>query len=464
MTNPSEANRSYEAAIAWLYGRINYEATTAIPYGEQAMKLDRARELARRADDPQERLRIVHIAGTKGKGSTGAMIAGGLTAAGVSTGVYSSPHFDRIEERFAIDGEPCSPEEFVALIEFIRPLAEAMDQCSEGERGPTFFDITTVMALRHFADRGVSAAVMEVGLGGRLDSTNIVAPEVAVITSISRDHTKQLGDTLEAIAAEKAGIIKPRVPVVSGVTEPGPAGVIERIATERKAPLHRLDRDFSRHQISSPPHAAAWGFTRSIKHGSEERIEPLAPAMPGPQQAQNAAVALAVLGLLADRGWPLEPEQRLAGVNRARLPGRMERLEGAPLVVIDGAHNDASAAALADALDSLCDPAPPEKRVLVVAISSNKDALAILAPLVDRFASVVATRFLDNPRAFEPADLAERVREASLKGSDCHTAEDPAGAFTTAERLAGEGGAVVFSGSLLFAAEARRLFRDRLAR
>ena len=203
---------SYDAALEFLLGRIDYERTTAVPYCRREYRLDRMRELLNRLDDPQRTYPIVHVAGTKGKGSTAAMIAGILTAAGYRTGLYSSPHLDRMEERVAIDGQSCSSGELVELIERVWPAVSAMDRCADqgdGPGRPTYFEITTAMALVQFARRAVDAAVLEVGMGGRLDSTNVCPTIASVITSISFDHTKQLGNTLESIAREKAGIIKP---------------------------------------------------------------------------------------------------------------------------------------------------------------------------------------------------------------------------------------------------------------
>lgn len=448
-------------ALAWLMGRVNYERTAVVPYAEQAFKLDRIRELLRRLGDPHAALRIVHVAGTKGKGSTSAMIAAACEASGLRTGVYSSPHLERIEERFAVGGEPCTAERLVGLVERVRPLAEAMDHEPVG--GPTFFDLTTAMALQHFADQKVDAAVLEVGLGGRLDSTNVVTPAAAVVTSISLDHVRQLGATRDKIAYEKAGVFKPGVPAVSGVADAEAGDVVQRTAEERGCPFWRRGRDFDIERAGD-----GWRFTRRCEDGTTETLDGVEPALPGAAQAANAAVALATLGVLADRGWVLPIAARVAGVNTGRLPARMERVEGDPLVVIDGAHNDASAAALAEALDTLCGPTPRERRVLVVAVSDDKDSDAILEPLARRFGHVIATRFIDNPRAAKPEKIAETARRFVAEGTVVETAETPALAWEAAKRRAdgtradgsrtrGGAGAIVFAGSLLFAAEARRL-------
>lgn len=458
MNTPS-LTAARDAAVAWLMGRVNYERAAIVPAAEQAFKLDRIRELLRRLGDPHAGLRIVHVAGTKGKGSTSAMIAAACEAAGLRTGLYTSPHLERLEERFAVSGQPCTAGELVALVDRVRPLAEAMD--AEPVGGPTFFDLTTAMALTHFAERRVDAVVLEVGLGGRLDSTNVVTPALSIVTSISLDHTLQLGATRDLIAYEKAGVFKPGVPAVCGVADPEAGDVLERVAAERGCPFWRRGRDFAIENSGNE-----WRFTRRCEDGSTETIEGVAPVLPGKAQVQNAAVALAALGVLADRGWDLPRAARLRGVNTGRLPARMERIAGEPLVVIDGAHNDASAAALAEALDELCSlggrsaeggVAPRERRVLVVAISNDKDKAAIIEPLARRFGHLVATRFLENPRAAEPEKVAETARRFAIEGMTIEIAETPQLAWEAAKRLATTQGAVVFAGSLLFAAEARRL-------
>src|ERR1700754_3286386 len=232
-TSANQSNPARSAALDWLMARINYERT-GVPYQARQLKLDRMRQLLTRLGQPDAGMKIVHVAGTKGKGSTSAMIAAMLSAAGYRTGVFSSPHLEQIEERFAVDGQPCTSDELVALVNRMIPVVRAMDEeaAADGDStaGPTYFEVTTAMALVHFVERQVDAAVLEVGLGGRLDSTNVCLPVVSVITSISFDHMRQLGNTLASIAREKAGIIKPGVPVICGVLNEEPQTVIAAAA------------------------------------------------------------------------------------------------------------------------------------------------------------------------------------------------------------------------------------------
>ena len=420
-----------DEAVAWLLSRINYERVAVIPYNERQLKLDRMRQLLTRLGSPDAGLRIVHIAGTKGKGSTAAMIAAMLTASGRATGVYSSPHLERIEERFTIDGRPIEPAELVGLAQRVRRVVEEID--AEAQRDPdsvgppTFFDITTAMALVYFADKQCDAVVLEVGLGGRLDSTNVCLPLVSVITSISLDHTKQLGNTLGAIAGEKAGIIKPGVPVVSGVTQSEPREVIARIARERGC------------RLIEPAVERAAGFAIGLL---------------GEHQTSNAAVALAVVDELRDQGWAIPEDACREGLAAARLPARVERFAAVPgkrpAVVVDTAHNGASAEALASAIAAL---APVGQRTLIAAISRDKDLPAITQTLGPAFGRIIATRFVENPRAVEPERLAELFHQGG-----CHevtTTEGPLDAWRLANEQTPHDGLIVIAGSFFIAAELR---------
>ena len=335
---PPEIDR----AMAFLLGRIDYERTMSIPYGQREFALDRMRLFLDPLGNPQNRLRIIHVAGTKGKGSTSAMIAAALTAAGYRTGLYTSPHLHRLEERFQIDGQPCTPEQLATLVDLIRPIVEQLD--AEGgaqtppEPGPTYFEITTAIALLHFAGYSTipkflsnsalrtphsaldptSFALLEVGLGGRLDSTNICQPLVSVITSISFDHTQLLGNTLAQIAAEKAGIIKPGVPVISGVIDDEPRKVIQQIAAERGCRLIQSGHDFN-FQFH-PPRALDdaqqsqrgkidFHSRLSSRQSDQAGIELI---LLGRHQAANAAVALATLDELPRKAgrFPTKPSAK----------------------------------------------------------------------------------------------------------------------------------------------------------
>jgi dihydrofolate synthase/folylpolyglutamate synthase len=481
-------------------GRINYERTAAVPYNQRQLKLDRMRQLLVRLGQPDAGMKIVHVAGTKGKGSTSAMIAAMLTAAGYRTGVFSSPHLERIEERFVVDGQACTAGELVVLVDRLRPVVQAMDDDAtrdgEPSAGPTYFEITTAMALLHFVERKVDAAVLEVGLGGRLDSTNVCLPVVSVITSISFDHMKQLGNTLAAIAREKAGIIKPGVPVVCGTTEPESQQVIAEVAREHGCRLIQLGDDFSfeYHRAASPLSNARQGdketrpaassaeprqgdtaelspspplplspsnfplgkvsFSYSVP-GQEQHLTNISLAMPGAHQAANAAVALATIEELRHQGWCISVEAMRMGLSSAVLAGRVEIISGDPTVVLDTAHNPASARALVEALAELPTPA---RRTLVLSVSHDKDVHAIVRELAPHFDRVIITQYLENPRAVPAESLATFVNyvlaERGLKATVCPT---PATAWEHVCQTAAAGELVCITGSFYLAAEMRPL-------
>jgi dihydrofolate synthase/folylpolyglutamate synthase len=444
------------SALRFLLERINYERISQIPYRTAEFRLDRMRELVERLGSPHLKVPAVHVAGTKGKGSTATMIATVLQRTGYRTGLYTSPHLERIEERFVVDGKPCTVEEFVALAQFVEPHVRAMDDAAEAldTRGPTFFEITTAMGMLHFVRRGVQLAVLEVGLGGRLDSTNVCQPEVCVITSISFDHTRQLGNTLAAIATEKAGIIKPGVPVVSGVVDPEPRDVIARIAAQQNAPLDQRQRDFDYQLRSSSLTGVCFDYL-SATNGRSELFVPLA----GEHQAANASTAIAAIDRLRQHGWTIPEAAIREGLAGLKWPARIEVLQERPLVVLDAAHNVASIAAVVETLRSVA----TRKRILIFAASKDKDAAGMLRLLLPAFDHVVLTRYVENPRARSIEELQAIAAEESRAGRpvSIHTANDPIAAWQVARQLAGDDDLICITGSFFLAAELRPLLTLR---
>jgi dihydrofolate synthase/folylpolyglutamate synthase len=461
---PPASNSSRQAALDWLLGRINYERTAFVPYQERQLKLARMRQLLTRLGQPDAGLKIIHVAGTKGKGSTSAMIAAMLTSAGYRTGVFSSPHLEQIEERFAIDGYPCAAHELVSLVNRLRPIVEAMDAeaAAEGDAngGPTYFDVTLAMALVHFVERQVDAAVLEVGLGGRLDSTNVCLPVVSVITSISFDHMKQLGNTLAAIAREKAGIIKSGVPAICGVMHSEPQAVIAKVAREHGCRLIQLGEDFTYRYVVAKNLGFRQSATRTIdftfKVPSQEfQLQRLALGMRGPHQAANAALALATIAELRHQGWCISNDAVRDGLSRALLAGRVEVIAGEPAVVLDTAHNPASARALVEALAEM--PAAA-RRTLVLSISRDKDVRAIVSELASHFDRFIVTQYQDNPRAVFAKELAEILHTASNESSaQVCVVPSPGEAWRHVCQTAIPGERVCIAGSFYLAAEMRRL-------
>jgi len=450
--------------MRFLYARIDYERVTTVPYSRHQFKLDRMRKLLARLDDPQQTLPIVHVAGTKGKGSTAAMIGSVLSAAGYRTGVFSSPHLDQIEQRMAIDGQPCSSTELVELVDRLTPAVTRMDKeasvCGGIEIGPTFFEVVTAMALLYFARHKVDMAVLEVGLGGRLDSTNVCQPRLSVITSISFDHTRQLGNTLELIAREKAGVVKPGVPVISGVVRGGSREVIRRICRGQGCRLIELGRDFDfrydpPRRLELAPGSGRLDFVHHLR-GSDCSYRDLGLGLLGHHQAANAALALAVLAELRQGGWQIPEQAVRGGLAQLDWPARVELLARRPAIVVDSAHNAASIDAL---LSVLRESFSVRRRLLIFATTREKDARGMLSRLLGQFSEVILTRYLENPRAVPPEEL-DRMA-AGLGGQSRRVCPDPASAWGHASALAGSEDLICVTGSFYIAAEIRRLIRAR---
>jgi len=452
----NRARLSRAAALSWLDRRLNYER---VPANHGTFGLARMRRLLEAVGAPHEQVPVVHVAGTKGKGSTVAMIAGMLGAAGYRVGRYLSPHVHRLEERIGIDGLPIDSRALTSAFETVIPVVERLDREAArcGRRGLTWFEVLTCVAFLHFLRAKVDIAVLETGLGGRLDATNVCRPLLTVITSISLDHMAVLGDTITKIAGEKAGIIKRGIPVVSGATHPSARRVIRAAAMRHRAPLLELGRDFS---------AAAIGAARLtrdvLRQGMVEvRLPPLllrAPegdartyrlAMAGVHQAENAALAVVAARWLDRLGHPVPEKAIVAGLRAAVLPARIQVVSRRPLIVVDAAHNAASMQAL---VDTMSEPlAAHRPRVLVFAASADKQIERMLRIAAGRFDHVIVTRYATNPRSATVDRLIAACRAAGLPSGE--PAGSPAEALIRARRLAGRDGLVCIAGSFFLAAE-----------
>lgn len=430
-----------------LQTRLNYERLPEAARSLQDFRLQRMETLLSELGNPQLAVPTVHLAGTKGKGSTATMVAQIVAAAGLRAGLFTSPHIQRFEERFTVNGRTATPGELWLLWNRLQPVLERLDNISPP--GPTFFEIMTALGWLHFQQQRVELAVMEVGLGGRLDSTNVCAPLVTAITSISRDHMRLLGDTLEAIAREKAGIIKPGIPVICGQLDAGPARVIAEVAATCQSPLLRLGTEFrlQTDPPGAPPFAEPPCYSFDY-HQPDLQLRNVALAMPGEHQTRNAAVALAICAELRRRGIDLPDDSLRQGLLTARCPLRVDVRQRQPLVILDVAHNPASIAALCQTLADV----RARKRIVVFGASRDKEVRVLLDLLRPRFDHFVLTKFVNNPRAVELPELEQLAQDLNLP--QVQLAPDPAAALEIAQRLAGPDDLICVTGSFFLAAEA----------
>ncbi len=425
---------SYDETIAYLFGLQKHGIKLGLSNSFLLMDL---------LGNPQRRFASLHVAGTNGKGSTSAFLASILAAGGRRVGLYTSPHLVSFTERIRINGVPIAESRVVELADRLRGLISGLpDAGGNGEVSPTFFEVTTALAFAYFAEEGIDCAVVEAGMGGRLDSTNVVTPLVSVITNIDLEHTEFLGESIEEIAGEKAGIIKPGVPVVTGAVQQEALGVIEAEALRQGSPVYVLHRDFdARRTIGGREQRMDYRGTGTTRRD-------LAIGMTGRHQVDNAALALAALEAAGSR-LPVSDDALAKGVAGARWEGRLERVSERPDVYLDGAHNPASAEVLADALSEM----KPHYRalVLVLGILRDKDWRGIierLVPLADRVI-VTAPSY---GRAMDASSLAAQVKQLHGDVASAGTVEQ---AVRQAAAEAGPGDLVVITGSLYTVGDAR---------
>jgi dihydrofolate synthase/folylpolyglutamate synthase len=438
-----EPIRSVADAAAFLEGLINFERRADVPYAR--FDLVPIERLLACVGDPQRRLSVIHVAGSKGKGSTALLCEAVLRALGESVGTFTSPHLERWTERFRVAGREVEGDALAAAVERLRPHIDALRD-EDPARAPTFFDATTAAAFQLFAEAGVDRVVLEVGLGGRLDSTNVVDPAVACVTTIELEHTDKLGDTLAAIAAEKAGIVKARRPVVIGALAPEAEAVVLARARAVEAPARVLGRDFH----VAVRRADLDGLALRLCDGELE-VDATLPLL-GAHHAANAALAVACARALGHDGAALAAAVQ-RGFATVALPGRIEVLGRAPWIVVDGAHTAASARALAAALAAV----PRAAAHLVLSISAGKDLAAILHALLPIADQITVTR-AEAARSLDPAEVAAAVR-AARPGLALRVVPNPHLALRAAREAMPRDGLLVATGSIYLAGIARRLWR-----
>lgn len=419
---------SYLQSVEFLYGLQKHGIKPGL--GTIQALLDRL-------DHPERRYPSLHIGGTNGKGSTATMAASMLQAAGCRVGLYTSPHLVDFRERIRVNGDIISEERVAVLTHCVRAAA--------GEpREPTFFEFTTAMAFQQFADTGIDVAVIEVGLGGRFDATNVLMPAAVAITNVALDHQEYLGETIGEIAYEKAGIIKPGVPVMVGRVSSEAAAVLSRVAGERGAPLSRLHGDFN---VSGTSPA------RFRYEGMNESYDELACPLTGRHQLDNAACALALLEAVSERGLPVSEAAVREGLRTVRWEGRLETVESHPALVLDGAHNPDAAAAVAIYLDDFRHQHSGSRVIMVLGMMQDKDREGFLDHLLPYVDEVIVTQ------AHIPRSAPARELEASLRarGRTANMVPDPADAISLARRMAAPDDLILVTGSLMLVGEAKAI-------
>lgn len=421
---------SYSASLEYLFGLQKH----GIKPG-----LDTIARLLDGLGRPQEAYPTLHIGGTNGKGSTAAMAAAMLQAAGYRVGLYTSPHLIEFRERVRVNGEMIPETAVAELTERVARLAEPGPQ-------PTFFEFTTALAFQYFVEARVEVAVIEVGLGGRFDATNLIVPLASAITTVALDHQEYLGSSLEAIAFEKAGIVKRDVPVVTGRLRPPAADVVAKTAKERHAPLYRLGREFETQGDTLT------GFAyRGIRGPQDGLTCPLA----GAHQLDNAACALALMELVAERGLRVSEQAVRAGLRRTSWEGRLEVVERDPLLLLDGAHNQEAGAALAAYLASHRRAHPGSRVIVVLGMMRDKDLAGfcgLLSPLADELV-------LTQAQLTRAASVQELASVLGDRAAGAHLAPHPAEALALARRLAVTDDLICVTGSLMLVGDVKAILR-----
>lgn len=445
MPRMNDTHTAYNRALDYLYSFVDYSLKHISELAKAEFNLDRMFALMEELGNPQKDYPIIHVAGTKGKGSVAALCAAALKAAGYKTGLYTSPHLWDYVERIQINGEPISHAQLVELVEEVKPAVAKIPKL-------TTFEITTALGFLAFARNEVNAAVVEVGLGGRLDATNIVMPRVSVITSLSYDHMAVLGNTLSQIAGEKAGIIKDRVPVVSAPQTDEALEVLKRVAREKSCPFILVGKDVKFERLTSSLdgqslHLSSFYVPPSI---NAQRLNLTIPLL-GLHQVENAAIAYTAL---KTSGIPVSDEAIKEGFARVKWPARFEMLRREPPVIVDSAHNRDSARRLRETLDEYFPEIPV---ILIFCALEDKDITGMLAELKPRLECVVATR-ADHPRAPSAEWTAAQVRQA---GIPVEAVAPVAEALARALDLAGGDKIVLSAGSVAFAGEVSAAWQQR---
>lgn len=439
---------SYSQAIKYLSAKTDYEKEKNVGYNVTRFDLKRMEKLLALLGNPHKKVPTVHIAGTKGKGSTAIMLARMLESNDYTVGLYTSPHLVHLHERITVNSKMVTDTEMLRLLNRVYGPVEKLAKTQP----PTFFEIMTAVAFMHFADTKADIAIIETGLGGRLDSTNVIKPEVIGITSLSIDHQRQLGNTIDGIAQEKAGVFKSGVPIVSVQQHPDAMTVLKSHAIAVKAPFSvtGTDIDFSyRFETSREdgPH------TRVCLTTPTSKFEHLRVPVYGKHQAINCGLALAMLDKLKDSGYKIDNDRAIEGLNTVSLPGRMELICQDPRIMIDAAHNAASIKALIHAIGQNI---PYDSMVVIFGCNVDKDIDGMLNQLQYGADKVIFTRS-NSLKALSPEELSERYIEIS--GKMCQTADSLGEALRLANNAVSREDLICITGSFYLIGQAKTRFQ-----
>jgi dihydrofolate synthase / folylpolyglutamate synthase len=445
--------RTYAQGMKYLFEKTDYEKQQKLRYNVTTFDLSRMHKLLKALGNPQTKTRMIHIAGTKGKGSTATMLARMLQANGYKVGLYTSPHVTTLHERIVIDSEMITEKQMLAMINRMYPVIEKL---SADNDPPTFFEIFTAMAFLFFAEQKAEIGVIETGLGGRLDSTNVINPILVGITSISIDHQNLLGNDIASIAKEKAGIIKDGIPVVTVPQDQRAMKVLRKQAMERNAPLVITGRDvdFSYRFESSREHGP---HTRICITTPTSRFEHLRVPLPGEHQAINCGLALTMLDKLKTLGYTIEEAKAVEGLSQVRMVGRMEIISEDPRVLVDAAHNAASVRALIQAIGQ---HVPYDSMVIIFGCNADKDVRGMLEQIQFGADKVIFTRS-HSPKAVFPHDLAEMYTE--ICGKMCQTAMTLGEAMQIARSAISREDLICITGSFYLVGQAKEQFQQMAA-
>ena len=440
--------KNIKQGLEYLFSRTDYEKQTRLRYNVTTFSLERMEKLLSLVGNPHKKLATAHIAGTKGKGSTATMLARMLEANDYTVGLYTSPHVVDLHERIAINGKNISDSELLGLINRIYAPVEKMAK----ENVPTFFEIFTAMAFMYFVDKKVDIAVIETGLGGRLDSTNVIEPAVVGITSISIDHQNLLGNTIDSIAREKAGVIKKGIPVVTVPQDPAAMKELKKAATAVKAPfmVTGKDIDFSYRFESSRENGP---HTRICLTTPTSKFEHLRVPLPGDHQAINCGLAIAMLDMLKVGGYKIDDAKAAKGLKEIKMPGRMEIIQHDPRILIDAAHNAASIKALISAIGQHI---PYDSMIVIFGCGQDKDVRGMLEQLQYGADKVIFTRS-NSPKAMPPQELADMYTE--ICGKMCQTATSLSESLRIASSAIGREDLICITGSFYLVGQAKVMFK-----